>query len=890
MVKQKDEILTHTSRHSSISSSSSNTKKAVISNVSLKNIITTATTATTMDTTATKNNSNVYLQRSCNGSTRTKTGSQQMLEYLMNEEGPKLISKKKESKIGESSKCNKMKNIKEVTSTAITTINDHWSKRLVDKASKVVAVCNNHNDYSSILENISNGNGADNSSIFLDVPKKRKEKTTLVEKKNLKRKEEKLGITVETDSYNNHHHKSKTIHGRIPNTTTTTTTTATTRSSEAFHDNHSNFTGKKPELVELSAEGKVMDNHNGNVDKPLAVTSLLLWSSTCNNNTKNAAGLKRHRIPTHVPQQQQKHTFENSISNTNDDQPIVRPNKKQNNQIATTARTTEPLPRIDENISSAPMTNCTTIATLDSTRITTTTALTTITQKPHFLNNPRFSHIIHNNNNNNNNNKASSSNNGLDTFQSLSSTAAADKNYKINKKTKHINENYVRLNLRNSSGTSHQRRHRTKKTNTTISTKQQRPATENFEDENSSNLQYRQKSSTSRSMCITSNVLIDPLDDYLDGTFDPNCGKVNPGVKEQQKQQRSSSTLTTNKMNDIVAVDQSHPKCIRHGRTCQLLTVRKGNTGNRGRKFYVCSLPRGEQCNFFQWQEDTAQAARKKMLQGTSTSSFIARQVASHAARYKLLTLPELRKEAKIHGLRHTGKKQELVTRLLVWVRDEVSKSTTTNRLDEDDDDAEVSAESTSAHLSLQQLSCDADPDTKSSKSRAADDSEEDSITSELSATVEKDDSNVNCISEGAMKAELARVGYEIEGGDHGYICLTDDDDDECTDSTSHCSSESGLCSIDQDIDETTKSYPTVGLSQDKNSNLLEVLFSVFGYRTFRPGQEWAIQRCLNQKQSLLVAPTGFGKSLCYALPALMLDGLTIVVSPLISLMQVRKN
>ena len=64
-------------------------------------------------------------------------------------------------------------------------------------------------------------------------------------------------------------------------------------------------------------------------------------------------------------------------------------------------------------------------------------------------------------------------------------------------------------------------------------------------------------------------------------------------------------------------------------------------------------------------------------------------------------------------------------------------------------------------------------------------------------------------------------------------------------------------------------------------------LFKVFGYEDFREGQEWAIGRCLSKKKSLLVAPTGQGKSLCYALPAALMDGVCIVVSPLVSLMEV---
>jgi ATP-dependent DNA helicase RecQ len=58
------------------------------------------------------------------------------------------------------------------------------------------------------------------------------------------------------------------------------------------------------------------------------------------------------------------------------------------------------------------------------------------------------------------------------------------------------------------------------------------------------------------------------------------------------------------------------------------------------------------------------------------------------------------------------------------------------------------------------------------------------------------------------------------------------------------------------------------------------------GHRDFRPGQREAIERLLDEQRLLLVAPTGGGKSLCYQLPALLLPGTTVVVSPLIALMR----
>jgi len=68
--------------------------------------------------------------------------------------------------------------------------------------------------------------------------------------------------------------------------------------------------------------------------------------------------------------------------------------------------------------------------------------------------------------------------------------------------------------------------------------------------------------------------------------------------------------------------------------------------------------------------------------------------------------------------------------------------------------------------------------------------------------------------------------------------------------------------------------------------NPQQVLSQIFGFKAFRPGQKDVVDRALAGVDQLVVMPTGGGKSLCYQVPALCLDGVSLVISPLIALMQ----
>ncbi len=153
------------------------------------------------------------------------------------------------------------------------------------------------------------------------------------------------------------------------------------------------------------------------------------------------------------------------------------------------------------------------------------------------------------------------------------------------------NDNFVRLNMKNTAGAckgarSLKQHNRMKRRRAEWKLRTGRLGIEeNIDNREATKSNYpRGKRSTSI------HAAIDPLDDYLDGTF--HVIDTHKGMPD--KEHSASSKC---------------PSCPRHQKPCKLLIVKKNTSGNKGRKFYACSLPQGEQCDFFQWEDDTLEVS-----------------------------------------------------------------------------------------------------------------------------------------------------------------------------------------------------------------------------------------------------------------------------------------
>lgn len=142
------------------------------------------------------------------------------------------------------------------------------------------------------------------------------------------------------------------------------------------------------------------------------------------------------------------------------------------------------------------------------------------------------------------------------------------------RRSRTCNDNFVRLNLRNSAGACRGARNKKAIRKADILRTQR----ENKMIESSQKQHSDTSSHEVDAMATLDKGGIDPVDDFLDGHYQSTLG-----------------------------VESDIPKCCVHQLPCKLLQVQKNNRGNKGRKFYACSLPRSEQCDFFKWADDTVQ-------------------------------------------------------------------------------------------------------------------------------------------------------------------------------------------------------------------------------------------------------------------------------------------
>jgi ATP-dependent DNA helicase Q4 len=268
--------------------------------------------------------------------------------------------------------------------------------------------------------------------------------------------------------------------------------------------------------------------------------------------------------------------------------------------------------------------------------------------------------------------------------------------------------------------------------------------------------------------------------------------------------------------------DNNVPKCPGHGYPCIVKTVKKSGK-NKGRKFYVCPLDRKQQCRCFFWVDDSVEIAMQEFNGSDSKEEQLAKRIASEKRKLLQLTVKELKIRLSRRNLSCQGKKEDLVNRLAVSI-------------------SEVMPMATSASFTTNVIT------NKTTE-------EPNSVDSASSGDEYGDDSDVDS-----------------------------DDSLEFIDMVSPPPlSNSSVTVKNNNNDNNFNARKNESFDRRKLHTLLE---EKYGFKAYRKGQLWGIERTLKGQSSLVVLPTGGGKSLIYQIAAMMAGGLTLVVSPLLSLMR----
>lgn len=291
------------------------------------------------------------------------------------------------------------------------------------------------------------------------------------------------------------------------------------------------------------------------------------------------------------------------------------------------------------------------------------------------------------------------------------------------------------------------------------------------------------------------------------------------------------------------------PLCTGHFEPCKLRTVKKSGA-NKGRKFYSCPYGR-RGCNFFLWADDHVAKAVAAFLAGdaASTSKPAPASNDSTAAaatlRWCAYTVPTLRAEVQ---------RRALLTRAAEWVkavlhRDKLPTLSSLNRLQ-----------------ALALLTAD-DARIAMKPGRAA-----------------------AAASRPRERAAASASSTRLAGPDQMISLDSSDSDDLSVASSASSPGDASEPVGLPDGDDELMLLPPAALTVDELASVprapVAALRHVFGYDEFRQGQQQVVEAILAGQSCLYIAATGLGKSLTYMLPAAMLPGVTVVVSPLVALMQ----